>query len=81
MTKGVRVEYKKEDLSQVNPQLYEWLAIINDKSSVDSIPDLISKINLVDVDFIKYIPDTLLTEEQIKSKRESEAKKQKNHKT
>ena len=28
---GVSVEYKKEGLSQVNPQLYEWLAIVNDK--------------------------------------------------
>ena len=25
-------KYKKEDLPQVNPQLYAWLAIINDKS-------------------------------------------------
>lgn len=36
---GKNVEYKKEDLSQVNPQLYEWLTIINDKSSIDSIPN------------------------------------------
>lgn len=35
---GVKVEYEKEDLSQVNPQLYEWLAIINEKSSMNSIP-------------------------------------------
>lgn len=34
---GVKVEYQKEDLSQVNPQLYKWLAIINDKSSNNSI--------------------------------------------
>ncbi len=34
---GVSVKYKREDLSQVNPQLYKWLAIINDKSSVDNI--------------------------------------------
>ncbi len=33
---GVKVKYKREDLSQVNPQLYKWLAIINDKSSVDN---------------------------------------------
>ena len=31
------MEYKKENLSQVNPQLYEWLTIVNDKSSIDSI--------------------------------------------
>ena len=30
---GVTVPYQKEDLSQVNPQLYKWLAIVNDKSS------------------------------------------------
>ncbi len=33
---GVTVKYKREDLSQVNPQLYKWLATINDKSSVDN---------------------------------------------
>ncbi len=33
---GISVEYKKEDLSQVNPQLYEWLAIINGKPSSDT---------------------------------------------
>lgn len=33
----VTVKYQKEDLSQVNPQLYTWLAIINDKSSDDNI--------------------------------------------
>ena len=27
----------KEDLAQVNPQLFEWLRIINAKSSVDMI--------------------------------------------
>lgn len=35
---GVKAEYKKEDLSQVNPQLYEWLAIVNDKSFNNNIP-------------------------------------------
>lgn len=34
---GISVEYIKKDLSQVNPQLYEWLAIVNDKSSDTSI--------------------------------------------
>lgn len=33
---NVDVKYKKEDLSQVNPQLYKWLATINDKSSADN---------------------------------------------
>lgn len=31
--KAVKVHYEKKDLSQVNHQLYEWLATINDKSS------------------------------------------------
>ena len=31
-----RVEYIKKDLSQVNPQLYEWLAIINERSNGSS---------------------------------------------
>ena len=34
---GVNIKYKKEDLSQVNPQLYKWLTIINDKSSTNNI--------------------------------------------
>ncbi len=32
------IKYKKEDLSQVNPQLHKSLAIINDMSSTDIIP-------------------------------------------
>ena len=34
---GVSVEYKREDLAQVNHQLYEWLATINATSSDNSI--------------------------------------------
>lgn len=45
---GVSVEYKKEDLTQVNPQLYEWLAIVNDKSSNNSISENGEKINTFD---------------------------------
>ncbi len=33
---GVSVKYKREDLSQVNPQLYKWLATINDRTSPDN---------------------------------------------
>ena len=33
---GVTEKYKREDLSQVNPQLYKWLATINGKSSTDT---------------------------------------------
>ena len=36
---GEHVAYEKEDLSQVNPQLHEWLATINDKSSDNSIAE------------------------------------------
>lgn len=43
---AVEVEYKKENLSQVNPQLYEWLAIVNEKSSNDStIPQGTADVN------------------------------------
>ncbi|MBQ8545901.1 MAG: hypothetical protein IJ437_03045 [Clostridia bacterium] len=45
---GVLVEYRKEDLTQVNPQLYEWLATINDKSSDNSISENDEKINTFD---------------------------------
>ena len=31
-------KYKKEDLPQVNPQLYAWLATINDKSPNATVP-------------------------------------------
>lgn len=32
---AVRVEYEKEGLAQVNPQLYKWLATVNAKPSID----------------------------------------------
>jgi hypothetical protein len=34
---GAKVKYQKEDLAQVNPQLFEWLRTINAKSSNGSI--------------------------------------------
>ncbi|MBQ2934440.1 MAG: DNA/RNA non-specific endonuclease [Clostridia bacterium] len=34
---AIKVEYQKEDLLQVNPQLYEWLTIVNNKSSLSNI--------------------------------------------
>lgn len=40
----------------------------NSRSVNISITDLVSKINPKDIDLIKYIPDELLTSEQIKSK-------------
>ena len=42
---GIKVEYEKEDLSQVNHQLYEWLAIVNDKSSARSISQESDSVN------------------------------------
>ena len=33
---GTVLKYKREDLPQVNPQLHEWLATINGKSSTDN---------------------------------------------
>jgi len=38
LNRGVNVEYEKEDLTQVNNQLHEWLAIVNERSSNNSIP-------------------------------------------
>lgn len=45
-----RVEYIKKDLSQVNPQLYEWLASVNERSdgsstTTNSIRDNTKKVN------------------------------------
>ena len=40
-----RIEYKKENLSQVNHQLYKWLATINDRSSNNSISNSSEKSN------------------------------------
>lgn len=40
------IKYEKEDLTQVNPQLYKWLKIINVKSSDSSIsqnPDFVNR--------------------------------------
>lgn len=39
------VSCKSEDLSQVNPQLLKWMGIINDKSSIDSIPNPAQNVN------------------------------------
>ena len=43
--KAVKVHYEKKDLSQVNHQLYEWLAIINDKSSNTKVSQNGSSVN------------------------------------
>ena len=46
ITKGVKeIVCKKEDISQVNRQLSEWLEIINDKSSINSISGVLEKVN------------------------------------
>ena len=56
---GVTEKYKREDLSQVNPQLYKWLAIINDKSSTDNIVSQESDIDNTN-DMQKYTVMTLI---------------------
>lgn len=50
---GIAPVYKKEDLSQVNPQLYKWLAIINDKSSFidNSISQSNTDVNIRNLEF------------------------------
>ncbi len=35
--RSAEIKYEKEDLVQVNPQLYEWLRIFNTKSSNDNV--------------------------------------------
>lgn len=54
---GVKIEYKKEDLSQVNHQLHEWLATVNDKSSANSIPNSTENVKQKGV-FSLSSPDT-----------------------
>ncbi len=41
----IKILYTKEGLSQVNPQLYEWLATINEIPSIDSIPENSENVN------------------------------------
>ncbi len=42
---GIVVEYEKDGLAQVNPQLHKWLAIVNESPSTNSIPDSGEKSN------------------------------------
>lgn len=42
---GERLEYEKEDLSQVNPQLHKSLSIVNDKSSNINVPQNSTDVN------------------------------------
>lgn len=54
---GVKVEYEKEDLPQVNHQLHEWLATVNERSSNNSIPqksDLSTDLEKKDLADTKY---------------------------
>ena len=57
---GIKVEYKKEDLAQVNHQLYEWLATINDKSSKVIIPNPDEKVNTSDKKSLEIPSDASL---------------------
>ena len=47
------MSHKREDLSQVNPQLYKWLAIINNKSSTYSIVS--KKVSVVNTYNVKNV--------------------------
>ena len=49
---GIKVEYEKEDLLQVNPQLCKWLAIINKRSSNNSIQNPVEKVKENDEDIM-----------------------------
>ena len=44
---GVVLKYEKEDLPQVNPQLYKWLAIVNGKSSSATLYHKVSSMSIV----------------------------------
>ena len=57
---GESVAYEKEDLSQVNPQLHEWLAIVNDKSSNHSIPQNSEKSTGNAKKSFSFDPDTFI---------------------
>ena len=58
---GVQVEYQKEDLPQVNHQLYEWLAIVNDKSSGNSITHPENSVNRKNSLSEKYSDEEILS--------------------
>ena len=52
--KAVSVEYQKNDLEQVNPQLYKWLSIVNPKSSIDSISSKTDSVKLSDKEYLSF---------------------------
>lgn len=55
---GEKVIYKREDMSQVNPQLLKWLEIINDKSSPgNSIAQKAGVVNSDDADILTLQED------------------------
>ena len=45
---NAKILKQKEDVAQSNPQLYEWLRIINAPSSINSIPENTEKVNTLD---------------------------------
>lgn len=63
---GVAVEYAKDDLPQVNPQLYKWLSIFNGKSSSnDSIPQTQGKSQENSIDGQKsFLPEDIQEREE-----------------
>ena len=48
---------QKEDVAQSNPQLYEWLRIINAPSSINSITQNSEKVNTLDGKNSKQLND------------------------
>ncbi|GEM_PF-3811457 len=46
IAKATSVNYQKENLSQVNPQLLKWMGTINERSSFDSISENRENVNI-----------------------------------
>ena len=45
---GAKILKQKEDVAQLNPQLYEWLRSVNATPSINSIPENSEKVNTLD---------------------------------
>ncbi len=69
---GEYVEYEKSDLSQVNSQLHEWMAIINDKSLSDN--SISQESDSVKKNFSDRDPDAVSTRQALVEALEATAK-------
>ena len=54
---GAKILKEKEDVAQVNPQLYEWLRTFNAPSSINSISENTEKVNTLDEKNSKQLND------------------------